>query len=95
MKKSILILSLLALGGCAGVQQAVQAYGSVAVTGARAANDTVIEAQKVSLCGLPLSAIARHPEIVPAVRSLCLVPNDKTSAELLDALQAGQPAPKS
>ena len=38
-----------ALTGCSSVQQAVQAYGSVAVSGARAANDTVIEAQKVSL----------------------------------------------
>lgn len=91
MKKLLIILAAgLALTGCAGVQQAVQAYGSVAVTGARAANDTVIEAQKVSLCGLPLSAIARHPEIVPAVRSLCLAPGDKTSAELLDtAAKAG------
>ncbi|ALK96969.1 hypothetical protein AB595_04665 [Massilia sp. WF1] len=94
MKKIITLAVLLALTGCAGVQQAVQAYGSVAVTGARAANDTVIEAQKVSLCGLPLSAIARHPEIVPAVRSLCLAPGDKTSAELLDAATI-QPAAKS
>lgn len=92
MKKTrINLFASLAVGallftGCASVQQAVQAYGSVAVSGARAANDTIIEAQKVSLCGLPLSAISRHPEIVPAVRSLCLAPSDKTSAELLDAV---------
>lgn len=61
----------LALTGCASVQQAVQAYGSVAITGARAANDTVIEAQKVSFCGLPYSALQRHPEIQPAVQTLC------------------------
>lgn len=91
----VLVVVALALSGCASVQQAVQAYGSVAVTGARAASDTLIEAQKVSLCGLPLSAIARHPEVVPAVRSLCLAPGDKTSADLLDAVQASQPASKS
>jgi hypothetical protein len=99
MKKLIIIAAGLALAlcstGCASVQQAIDAYGAAAVTGARAANDTAIEAQKVALCGLPLSAIARHPEIIPAVRALCLAPGDKNSAELLDALQANQPASKS
>lgn len=87
MKTAILIAVLAAaLTGCAGVQQAVQAYGTVAVTGARAANDTVIEAQKMSLCGLPYSALQRHPEIQPAVQTLC--------GPLL-AAPAIQPAPKS
>jgi starvation-inducible outer membrane lipoprotein len=94
MKPVAILAAALLLTGCASVQQAVQAYGSVAVTGARAANDTIIEAQKVSLCGLPWSAIARHPEIVPAVRSLCLAPGDKTGAELLEAA-TNQPAAKS
>jgi uncharacterized protein YceK len=71
----ILVVLALAVGasltGCAGVSQAVQAYGSVAVTGARTANDTVIEAQKVSFCGLPYSAVQRHAEIQPALVSLC------------------------
>jgi uncharacterized protein YceK len=87
VKKTVIILALaLALTGCAGVQQAVQAYGSVAVTGARAANDTVIEAQKVSFCALPYSALQRHPEIQPAVQTLC--------GPLL-ATPATLPAPKS
>jgi uncharacterized protein YceK len=75
MKKLLIIAAGLVLAasisGCASVQQAIQAYGSVAVTGARAANDTVIEAQKVSFCGLPYSALQRHPEIQPAVQTLC------------------------
>lgn len=84
MRKTLAILTLAALcGGCASVQQAVQAYGSVAVTGTRAANDTLIEAQKVALCGLPLSAVVRHPEIIPAVRALCLAPGDANAAVLL------------
>lgn len=92
MKTTLKLIAIsLLLSGCASVQQAVQAYGSVAVTSTRAANDTVIEAQKVAMCGLPLSAIARHPEIIPAVRSLCLTPGDTTSAALLDAAQAAVP----
>lgn len=74
---SLVVAVLLALAfaasltGCAGVQQAVQAYGTIAVTGAHAAADTVVQAQKIALCDLPYSAIQRHPEIVPAVQSLC------------------------
>lgn len=86
MKILIIASACAALSGCASLQQAVQAYGGVAVTNARAANDTLIDGYKVGLCALPLSAIARHPEIVPAVRSLCLAPNDKITAELLDAI---------
>lgn len=78
---------VLMLTGCAGVQQAVQAYGSVAVTNARAANDTLVEAYKVGLCALPLSTIARHPEIVPAVRSLCLHPGDVITEQILAAIE--------
>lgn len=80
-------LSLL-MAGCASVQQAVDLYGGIAVTNAKAANDTLIEGYKVGLCALPLSAIARHPEIIPAVRSLCVAPGDKAAAELLDAVEA-------
>lgn len=87
MRKFIVLGAVLVLSGCAGIQQAVQAYGSVAVSNARAANDTLVEAYKVGLCALPLSTIARHPEIVPAVRALCLAPNDTITAELLDAIE--------
>lgn len=87
MKRILIIAMLAALTGCAGFQQAVQAYGGVAVGNAKAANDTLIEAYKVGLCGLPLSAIARHPEIVPAVRSLCLAPSDQVTAEILSAIE--------
>ena len=88
MHRLIVIIALAAaLTGCAGIQQAVQAYGTVAMTNARAANDTLIEGYKVGLCALPLSAIARHPEIVPAIRSLCLAPNDTITAAILDGIE--------
>lgn len=92
MKKILFLAAGLMLAastaGCAGVSQALQAYGTVAVTNAKAANDTIIEAQKVALCGLPLSAIARHPELIPAIKSLCLSPGDTRAAALLDAAAA-------
>jgi uncharacterized protein YceK len=75
MKKLLIIAAGLVLAasisGCASVQQAIQGYGTVAVTGAHAAADTVVQAQKVALCDLPYSAIQRHPEIQPAVQTLC------------------------
>lgn len=87
MKKLITILAALSLTGCmtgcAGLNQAVQAYGSIAVTNAKAANDTLIDGYKIGVCALPLSAILRNPEIIPAVRSLCVAPSDKNAAELL------------
>jgi hypothetical protein len=75
MKKT-LILSILLISsgatGCASVQQGIDAYGAAVVTGTQAANDTAIAANKIALCATPLSALVRHPEIVPAVRALCL-----------------------
>lgn len=81
------VAALALIAGCAGMQQAVQAYGSVAVGNAKAMNDTLIEAYKVGICGLPLAAIARHPEMIPSVRSLCVNPNDKVTEQLLDAVE--------
>lgn len=72
------------LSACASVSQAVSAYGSAAMTGAKAANDTLIEANKAAMCALPLSAIQRHPELVPALKTLCIQPQDKELAALLD-----------
>ena len=86
--KRIVIVGMLAscLSACASVSQAVSAYGAVAVTGAKAANDNLIEANKVALCAVPLSALARHRELIPAVKSLCLEPGDKELADLLDVV---------
>jgi hypothetical protein len=96
MKKLIIIAAalLLAAGntGCASVQQGIDAYGAAAVTGAQAANDTAIAANKIALCATPLSALVRHPEIVPAVRALCLPANGSGNVgQVLDAIPA---APK-
>ena len=93
MKKTILIVSLLALtiavSGCASVQQAVNAYGAAAITGAQATNDTLITANKVALCATPISALVRHPELVTAIRSLCLPMKDAGNVgAVVDAIEA-------
>lgn len=80
-----LLASALLLTGCASIQQAIQGYGTVAVTGAHAAADTVVQAQKVAICDLPYSAIQRNPDMIPAVQALCPGP---ASATLLTTLAA-------
>lgn len=85
MKKlSILALSL-TLVGCASFQQGVGAYGAAAVTGAQAANDNVIAGWSVLACATPLSAALRHPEVIPALKVLCLPAGSVAPASLLDA----------
>jgi hypothetical protein len=87
MKNGIICGVILCLSGCAGMQQAVQTYGSVAVTNARAANDTMIEGYKVGVCALPFSTVMRHPEIIPAIEALCLPRGDRIGAELLRTVE--------
>lgn len=96
MKKTIVMMSLLALAfavsGCASVQQAVNAYGAAAITGAQATNDTLITANKVALCATPVSALVRHPELVTAIRSLCLPAKDTGNVgQVVDAIEASAP----
>lgn len=90
MSRKLIIATLAAscISGCASVSQAVSAYGSAALTGAKAANDTLIEANKAAMCALPLSAVQRHPELIPALKSMCLGPADKELAALLDIVVA-------
>ena len=57
---------------CASVQQAVQGYGAAAIVAIRNAEDDNIAFWTANACGTPLSAAIRHPEIIPALRALCL-----------------------
>lgn len=71
MAMGIAISCGLLLTGCAGVSQAVQAYGTVAVTGAHSAADTLVQAQKATICDLPYSAVQRDSQMVAIVPILC------------------------
>lgn len=87
MKRLFLILAAVALTGCASFQQAVGAYGTSAVAGAQAANDNVIAGWSVLACATPFSAAVRHPDIVPALKALCLPTGASGSpATLLDSI---------
>ena len=88
MKIIALAVAALAMSGCASVQQAVHGYGAAAIVAIRNAEDSNIAIWKVNACGTPLSAAIRHPEIIPALRALCLPGGMASSpAGLLDAAQ--------
>lgn len=72
MKIIALAVAALAMSGCASVQQAVHGYGAAAIVAIRNAEDDNIAFWKANACGTPLSAAIRHPEIIPALRALCL-----------------------
>ena len=88
MKIIALAVSALAMSGCASVQQAVHGYGAAAIVAIKAAEDDNIAFWTANACGTPLSAAIRHPEIIPALRALCLPGGMASSpAGLLDAAQ--------
>jgi len=88
MKKTILILAFAgALSGCGSMIQAVNAYGTVAVHNAQAANDTIIAGWTVAVCATPISAALRNPHIIPAIKALCMPAIDVAPAALLDPAQ--------
>ena len=88
MKIIALAVAALAMSGCASVQQAVHGYGAAAIVAIKAAEDDNIAFWTANACGTPLSAAIRHPEIIPALRALCLPGGMASSpAGLLDAVQ--------
>ena len=74
----LLLVCVLSLCGCAGIQQAVSGYESAAIKGIQAAEDNNIRAWAANACGTPLSAMIRNPNISPALLALC-VPAGKSS----------------
>ncbi len=89
MKNILILAAMLALTGCAGFQQAVTGYESAALAGAKASNDNAIAVLTVAVCATPFSAAVRNPQIVPALRALCLPAGAATSPDaLLDAVPA-------
>ena len=91
MKTMILIFVVgLALSGCANVQQAVDGYSAAAMVSIQAAENTNINLWKANACGTPLSAAIRHPEIIPALKALCIPTGDQSNPATLlnDAMEA-------
>ena len=81
------IVAMVVLTGCANVQQAIGAAEASAVVSVRAAEDNNIKVWAANACGTPFSAAIRNPQIVPALRALCLPAGDQASpVMLLDAV---------
>ena len=75
------------ISGCASFQPTINAYDAAAITGIKAAEDNNIQLWKVNVCGTPFSAAIRHPEIVPAMKALCLPQGDTANpANLLNGI---------
>ncbi len=76
MKKTFLVILssilALALSGCAGFQQAVTGYEASAAAAINATNDNVASVWAFQACQTPVATLIRHPELVPALRALCL-----------------------
>lgn len=74
------------LSGCASFQQAVDAYGTTAITSAKHANDSLIVAWSTAACATPISAALRNPQIIPALRVLCMPGAEANPSSLLDSV---------
>lgn len=83
MKSIIPVLALALLAGCANVQQAINGYGSAVLVSIKAAEDNNIRLWTANACGTPLSAAIRNPQIVPALRALCLPAGAESNPVLL------------
>ena len=87
MKKSLLLLVVVfAVSGCGSLINAVNAYGAVAIDNGRAANDAVIGGWTVAACATPISAALRNPQVIPALRALCMPAPTVAPLDLLDAM---------
>ncbi len=80
-------IAALALAGCASFTQVASGYEASAAQGLRAAEDNNIQVWEFNVCATPFSAAVRHPEIIAAMRALCL-PNAAAGspATLLDVV---------
>jgi hypothetical protein len=85
MKSTIMLLLLEMLVGCA--QPMMNGYEQKAIAAVKSAEDNNIKMWTANACGTPFSAAIRNPEIVPALRELCLPGGDRSNpSSLLDAI---------
>lgn len=91
MKTKLLALAVAcALAGCGTFNQAVTAYSAVAVENARQTNDNLIAGWTITACATPISAALRNPQIIPALRALCMPAREVAPSFLLDEMENRQ-----
>jgi uncharacterized lipoprotein YajG len=87
MKKTLIIACAMLLTGCASFQQALGGYESAAAMSLDASNDNVVKVWRYQACSTPISAVIRNPDIVPAIKALCMPSGAASPITLLDAAQ--------
>jgi hypothetical protein len=87
MKTLFAVLTLFALSGCAGFQQAMSGYESSAAKGINAAQDNSIGVWAYAACNTSYAAAIRNPQVIPALKALCLPQGaDGNPVTLLDSV---------
>ena len=88
----VVVLSV-AVTGCATQQAAIVGYERAALVAVRAAEDNNIALWTANACGTPYSAAIRNPQIVAALKALCLPDGASNApASLLDGIAKPAPA---
>ena len=91
-----IVLAIAALSvfvtGCASQQAALIGYERAALVTVRAAEDNNIELWTINACGTPYSAAIRNPQIIAALKALCLPEGQQNApVSLLDAVMQPKP----
>jgi uncharacterized protein YceK len=84
VKKSLLIIALLALTGCSTV---MTGYEATAVDAIKRADDQRLGLQVIGICSTPYSAVLRNPQVIPGVEALCLHGANTAPAALFDGVR--------
>lgn len=83
MKRTLTLAVLATLTGCGTMQQAINAYGGTVVSSAQQANDSYALAWASAACGTSVGAALRNPQLIPALRVLCMPAADVVPSSLL------------
>lgn len=83
VKKLLVVGGIVLLSGCASQLQFVGAAQKASAVSLRAAEDLNLERLVFMLCGTPLSAAIRNPQLIPGLRNLCLPGGGASSPVLL------------
>ena len=73
MKRSLLFSVLaIALTGCGTAIPAMNAYGGAAISSTQQVNDSYAKGWAAAGCGITVGAALRNPEVIPALKVLCM-----------------------
>ena len=78
--------------GCASQQAALVGYERAGLVAVRAVEDNNIALWTINACGTPYSAAIRNPQIIAALKALCLPEGQQNApVSLLDAVIQSKP----